>query len=253
MESIEREEYKKRMNLYKKLGAEDFQKVVFEVERIKFKLLKKLCPNFIKHYDKYCDGLRNKMIKKAKSEKDIQDVNRCINFYKLEMRREFNKEQNRNYHMNPNDSNEILKYLNWNKEVHQTGLAKDLVLIPLVTAGSIFITPWLTPLLAYELFSAFINFECINIQNYNICRYKLLEDKIKVRQERKVKATMEEYGDVAKIISNKIDTCEKLPSMVEIIESLEDKEQAEKLKRLVLREYKQRQEIKEKQLVRGNE
>jgi hypothetical protein len=253
MERIEREQYKKKIKLYENLGALDFQKVVFAVERLKFKILKKVSPNFITHYDKYCDKLRKKLIKDAKTEEDIRSVNSYINHIKLEMRREFNNEQNKNYHINSNDSTEIIKYLNYNKEVHQSSLVKDLILIPITTVGTIFITPWLTPLLAYEILSAFIDFECINIQNYNICRYKLIEDKLKQREERKIKETIEEYGDVAEIVTEKIETSEKLPSMNEIIDGLETKEQLDKLRKLITKELERKNTDKSKLYVRGNE
>ncbi len=252
MKMIEREQYKKKIKLHKALGAEEFQKVVFKVEQIKFKVLKKVCPNFIKYFDKYCDRYRNKLLRKATSDKDVKEVNRYINFLKMDMRREFNSEQNRNYHMKKEASTDIYKYLVWNKDVHKSSLVKDLVLIPITTAGSIFITPWLTPLLAYEMLSAFINFECINIQNYNICRYKLIEDKLKEREERKIQASIEEYGDVAEILDKKIETSDKLPSMNEIIDSLETKEQAEKLRKIIIQQLQEKNIDKSKLLIRGN-
>lgn len=251
MENIEREEYKRKINLYKKLGAEDFQKVVFAVERIKFKVLKKVCPNFLKHYEKYCEKSRKKQLRNAHTEEEVRSINRYINFLILETRKEYNSEQNRNYHMNPNDSEDILKYLNWNKSVHKEGLIKDLVLIPIVATASVVVTPWLTPLLAYEIVSAFINFECINIQNYNICRYKLVEDKIKQREERKVKKNIEEYGDIARVISDKLETSEKLPTMSEIIDSFTTKEQAEKFKKIITKELQGRNSEKEKINIKG--
>ena len=55
MENSEKLKYKQKMRLCKKLGAEKFQKVVFEIEKMKFKILKTICPNFIKYFDKYYD------------------------------------------------------------------------------------------------------------------------------------------------------------------------------------------------------
>lgn len=252
MENIERAKYKKRIKVCEMFGAEEFQKVVFAAERIKFKVLKKVSPNFIKHYDKYCDKERNRMIKYAKTEEEIKEINRYTNFNKMLMRREFNSEQNRNYHINSNDLTDIYRYLKMNKKIHVESLIKDIVLIPIVAAGSILITPWLTPLLAYELISAFINIECINIQDYNICRYKLVEDKLKQREERKNNAAIKEYGDIAKVVNEKIETSDKLPSMTEIIDGFESKEQVEKFKRIVLKELKGRNIEEGKVYVRGN-
>lgn len=252
MDIIEIQAYKKKMKTCEQLGAVDFQKVVFEVERIKFKLIKKICPNFIKYYDKYCDNLRNKLVDGVHDTKKIKEINSYINFIKLEMRKELNTEKNRNYHINKNDSEDIYKYLLWNKNVHKKGLIKDLVAIPVTTVGTVVLTPWLTPLLVYEMFSAFINFECINIQNYNICRYKLVEDKLKEREERKLQKNIEEYGEIAKVVTEKIETSEKLPSLKDIIDSLEEKEQVEKLRRIIIRELEERELTNNKTLVRGN-
>ena len=47
METKEKEKYKKKAALCEKLGAKKFQKVVFQVEKMKYKILKKICPNYI--------------------------------------------------------------------------------------------------------------------------------------------------------------------------------------------------------------
>ena len=44
--SVEREKEKKQLKKYKRLGAEEFQKVVLKVEELKFKILKTCFPNF---------------------------------------------------------------------------------------------------------------------------------------------------------------------------------------------------------------
>ena len=55
----------KQIELCKKLGATDFQKLVFLVEKIKFKVLKTLVPNYIKYFDKHVDRITNKKLKYA--------------------------------------------------------------------------------------------------------------------------------------------------------------------------------------------
>ena len=55
MTKEEKEKYNKKIKLYERLGAEKFQNVVFAVEKIKFKIIKKCFPNFLKFYDKQCD------------------------------------------------------------------------------------------------------------------------------------------------------------------------------------------------------
>ena len=48
-------DYKKNQEICIKLAAESIQKVVVKVEDLKYKLLKKLWPNFISFYDKLID------------------------------------------------------------------------------------------------------------------------------------------------------------------------------------------------------
>ena len=51
----EKEMYNKKIKLYERLGAEKFQDLVFVVEKIKFKIIKKFFPNIEKWFDKRCD------------------------------------------------------------------------------------------------------------------------------------------------------------------------------------------------------
>ena len=93
MTKAEREEYKKKKKLYKKLGAEKFQGIVFQVESIKFKILKKLCPNYIKYYDKWCDFREKRVLKKATTDLEKEKIKENTKFLKMEMRREFNQKR----------------------------------------------------------------------------------------------------------------------------------------------------------------
>ena len=129
---MEKNEYKKKMKLYESFGALKFQKLVFLIEKIKFKVLKKLCPNFIYYFDKYCDWKEKKRVKKAKTEKEIKKIKKQTKKAKMAMRQEWNEEKNRNYHMNPKKPTEIVAYLEWNKNIHKKGLITNAVLIPII-------------------------------------------------------------------------------------------------------------------------
>ena len=100
---------------------------------------------------------------------------------KMAMRKEWHREQNRNYHMDPNKPTEILEYLNWNKDIHMKGIIKNAIAIPcLAVAAGFGLWPTVVlPFLALELGSLFINFQCVNIQNCNIYRYKEKEEAMK--------------------------------------------------------------------------
>ena len=233
MTKEEKQKYNKKIKLYEKLGAEKFQNIVFSVEKLKFKVIKKCFPNFLKHYDKHCDRTEKRLLRNAKTEEEIKDIKRSIQFSKMAIRKEMNQEKNRNYHMDSSRPTEIYKYLEWNKSVHEKSLIADGVLIVLT---SIAIACGLTiaiPVLIAEIINAGIDFECINIQNWSICKYKRCEEAIKKKQFRKISHNIDNYGDVASEIDKAISNSEKLPSTGEIISNIEDQEKLDQMMRLI--------------------
>jgi len=256
MEKNEIELYRKKKKLYDKLGASKFQEVVFAVERLKYKFMKKFMPNFIEHYDKRVEKQQRIKLKKAKTEEERRKINKTANYSKLRTHREINREENRNYHMNKADATEIYGYLEWNKRIHKKGLINNAIFGTIWTTA-IFIapsvaTPYLIALLAIEGIKAIVNFECVNLQNYNMCRYKLIEDKITQRELKRVKSEINDYGEAAKIVHEKIVTEAKLPSMTEMIDSMETTDQLEQFKNILLREKARREEEKQKVLSKSN-
>ena len=249
MNQLERTKYRKAIKRYEKLGAARFQKVVFAVERLKYKAIKTFCPNFIMHYDRICDRKKKRLLKKAKTEQERKQIIQDIRFEKMAMRKELNQEQNRNYHMSKKNPTEIYPYLEWNKKVHKNGLIKNGVLIPFLLAGSIAHIPGCLPLLIWECISAGINFECINIQNYSMARYKLVEERLKRQEERRRQEAIKEYHEASTVIGKQIEKKEELPSFREIIDSVETREQIRQLKKLLLIETQDRG----LELVGGNE
>ena len=246
MEKQEREKYKKKQRLYKKLGAEKFQKVVFKVEELKFKIIKRFFPNFIKWYDKYCDFQKKSALKHAKTEEEQQQIIRSIKFAKMAMRKELNTEKNRNYHLDSKKPTEIIEYLKWNKDIHKKGLIKDGILIALLVGGVVLQIPGCIPLLVFELLSAGINFECINIQNYNLCRTKVIEEALRKREEKQTERNIREFGEASKVIHKSIEQCESLPTFDEIIANIDSKEQLRQMRALLKKEQEDR--AKQKQL-----
>ena len=230
---MEEVDYKKKIKRCEKLGADKFQKVVFVVEQLKFKIIKKCFPNFIKRYDKSCDKKRDRALKKATTEEERKSI---INYYrnqKMMVRKEFNREQNRNYHIDPNKPTEMLHYLNWNKKVHKKGMVKNAILIPVFgVASALGVWPAI-PLLAMEVGSLFINFQCVNIQNCNIYRYKEKEEAMKRLEERRTKKNIAEYREAASVVSKVMEETEDIPSLSKIIDRVQTKEEAEQLKALI--------------------
>ena len=68
------EELDRQIELSRKLGAEQFQKLVFLVEKIKFKALKKLVPNYLTYFDKHVDKITKKKLAYANSEEERQAI-----------------------------------------------------------------------------------------------------------------------------------------------------------------------------------
>ncbi len=240
MDPIERLKYRKAMKRYEQLGAVRFQKVVFAVERIKFKVIKKLFPNFIMHYDRICDRKKRRLLRKSKTEQERRQIIQDTQFEKMAMRKELNQEQNRNYHMSKKHPTEIYPYLEWNKRIHRNGLMKNGVLIPFLIAGSIAHIPGCLPLLIWECISAGINFECVNIQNYSMARYKLVEERLKRQEEQRRQEAIKEYYEASAVIGKQMEKKEDLPSFDEIIDSVENREQLRQLKKLLLKETQDR-------------
>ena len=225
-----KELWKRKINLHKKLGAERFQKVVFSVEKGKYKVLKTICPNFLKYYNKWNDFHRNRQLKRVTTEEERKRIIRKFNEEKLLVKKEFVREQNRNYHMNENNPTEFIKYLNWNKDIHKKELQKDAVLIPLLGAGIAIGLPGLAALLIIELFSAAINWQCVNIQDYNIARYKYSEPMLRKLEARQIKKRNSEYTEEKELIGTLTQENERIPTIEEIIASIKTPEQAAQIR-----------------------
>ena len=140
-------EYKRKKELHEKLGALGFREIVFKLERLKFKVMKKICPNFVVYYEKWCDFNTKRMIGKAKSSEEAELIELVNKISKLKTKKEWNKEENRNYHIDNKYPTQIINYLNWNKAIHQKNLKNDVVAISLLSLGTYYSLPLMLPLL----------------------------------------------------------------------------------------------------------
>lgn len=218
------------MELHEKLGAQKFQKVVFAIERGKYKVIKTVCPNFLKYYNKWADFRRNRQLKNKTSEEEQKKIIRKFNEEKLLMKKEFVREQNRNYHIDKNNPTEFIKYLNWNKKIHKKGLIKDACIISLLGTSIALGFIGTIPLLIAELISAGINWQCINIQDYNIARYKYSEPMLRKVEQQQIKKRNSEYIQGKELIGNLTKDNEKIPTVEEIIASIKTPEQAAQIR-----------------------
>lgn len=215
---------KEKKSYYKLLGAEYWQKVVFKAEEIKFNIID-LFPWITKYYEKMCDkNFERSLRKQPDSEKELKI------FYqteKLKFRREINLKQNRNYHYDPNQPTAFLNYLHFNKNIHMRGMKKNVILLALLGIEVLFL-PLLPNFLVMiaiiqQLIELFVNFECVNLQNYNISRFedertkKLLE----MKEEKKKKENIQNYANCSKNITASICESQSIPTVYQVVESLQ--------------------------------
>ena len=192
------------------------------------------------------DKERNKMsiLVNIKTEEERKQIIENTKLAKMAMRKELNAEKNRNYHMDSKRPTEIKKYLEWNKSVHTKGLITNGIIIPIAIAGMIFHVPGAIALLVIECLSAAINFECINIQNYNICRIDRMIPILQKREEDRMQQQIEEFGKASEVIHRSIEQSESLPTFDEILANINDPEQLRQMREMFHREQEERQKQK---------
>lgn len=234
------EELDRQIELSRKLGAEQFQKLVFLVEKIKFKALKKLVPNYLTYFDKHVDKITKKKLTYANSEEEKQAIIYRAKMSKMQERREFYQEENRNYHMRRENPTHIIKYLEKNKEIHINGIIRNAFFTGLMIPGVIFGSELALAFLIIEAIGAVINFECINLQNYNICRLIKIKDKMEQREARIRKRDAERYKDISKNIHEAVMETDKIPTIEEILARADTPEKLEQLKQLLAKTKSQR-------------
>lgn len=234
--------YQEKAKLHKKLGAENFQQVVFKVEKVKYKVLKKFGNGFLKLYDKIADKKRDKLLKKKHCKQEVIDIFRKE---KMLLRKEMIYGQNRNYHMEVDATTDFMKYLDWNKQVHKDGLKSNGVIMAGAILGTIVgIPPIITvPLLALETVGAGINAQCINLQEYNIARLKEKEDKLNKIRTKKMERDVAKYQKIAVSVTNALAKTNDLVSEEDIIENIDNMEQLEQLRKLIQSTRSQRNKI----------
>jgi len=232
-------QYEKKIELCEKLGALQFQKIVFGLEKIKFKVIKKLFPNYIEMLDKIYDKKRDKQLEKLNPEDNRLGV---INYYRTQKflaRKEFYEEKNRNYHMDKINPVEFINYLNWNKKVHVNGIKKNVIII-LISSVLIPLFPMISIVTICELISLVINFECVNLQNYNINRFYQKEEKLKKIHEYQNSKIIKKYDQCIEIISDELTKTQEIPTVENITSRITTREQLEQMKALINSQLQQR-------------
>ena len=236
----ENKDLNKKMEICKKLGAVQFKKIVFIVEKIKFKALKKLVPNYLKYFDKHVDKLTKKRLKDAKTEEEKQIIIYKSKIDKMQERREFYQEENRNYHIRKENPTQIIKYLELNKKIHKNGLVGNAIFGLLTIPGLIFGSKLALMFLVFEIIEAIINFECINLQNYNICRLTKVKDKIEKKEKAKIERDSVLYKEISEDIHKVVMEKDEIPTIDDILACADTPEKLEQLKQLLAKTKSQR-------------
>lgn len=215
-ENIEKN-YPKLLKIYDKYCGFK-EKTINQIDELKETVRKKvkaINPKIIDFYDDYLK--EEDPLKGLESKEKIRKLIELTKYSKMFMRKEFYQEKNRNYHIDPKTPTAIYEYLKWNKKIHVRGMLKNAVTIPITIVFSLVGFEFLLPLLLYELVSLGINFECVNIQNYSICRYKITEKVLKKQEKLKIDESIKNYGSAQELITKSIVMQDDLPKLDDII------------------------------------
>lgn len=237
-----------KKKLYEFLGAKWFQKVVLGLEKLKFKVIDKVFPNnkLYNIFEKIIDKNKNRSLKKVINEEQKMIILNKYKYKKMKLKRQLVNCQNDNYHLNLINVDDFKKYLEWNKEVHKKGLIKNLIVI-LIAIPTVILTGELiftiaSIILGWNIFSGIINFECVNLQNYNLVRYEEKYERLKRAEENLGKRNIKKYKDANKVIAKTIEKSIDIPTINDIIESVQTEEEKKQIIKLI--ENEQRKRIK---------
>lgn len=203
--------------LAKRLGAKEFQKLVYKVEDIKYSLLKNQLSFLVPIVEKIMKNRKNRLINKT-SDPVKQEL--IENNYKNDLilfRKELNQEKNRNYHFDIDYSKNFKNYLLWNKDVHLKGIIKNLVILALSTAALVLSQGLIFNVaLALAIINSIglvINFECVNLQNYHLARFERVETKLEERKKNALLQKTQKYGNAINAINKQIEKSDSLPKL----------------------------------------
>ena len=72
-----------------------------------------------------------------------------------------------------------------------------------------------------------------DIIDTNIYRYKMREETMQRLEERRTKKNVEQYSEAGAAISRSMEKTEDIPTLTEVIDSIQTKEELEQLRKLV--------------------
>ncbi len=233
-------DYKKEQELYKKRGALKFKDFVLKLEEKKYRIIKKLFPNIITRYDKLFDLRKKYELKRSKTEEERKQIIKKYQQAKMMVRIQYNNNENANYHISNLRPTQMYHYAQWNKRVHERGLKKDIA-VSLAAIGLSVLNPLTLVIVPFEIASLAIDYQCINLQKYNISRMEEKQETIKRMEAKRVTREVKSHGEAAKVISKTLDSTENLPEPKDVIENITSIEQLHQIKDMLLREKQKRE------------
>ena len=229
-----------RLKLYRLLGAEVFQNVVFKIEKLKYKLLDKI-PNIERKIDALID-FKYRLLSYLHKDR-IPEYNEKKKFSKMRYRKEIYMKKNINYHCNMEYPSEFIKQLEFNKDVHMKGITYNIGALIAIILGS-FIFPISSSLLIilsiYQVLALFINFECVNLQNYNLERFnnERRQNSFQKKTERSYRSNYQKYGKASEKICELLKNSSNIPSIDDTISVMETEEERKALLALAQKQKK---------------
>lgn len=224
-----------KMKWCKRLGALQFQKLVFLLEKVKYWIIEKFFPNTVEKYNKRLDKSMYKKLLKCNSEKERKEIINKYRFAKLKYKKEINTKENRNYHIDLNHPTEFINYLENNKRIHVNGFKSNIITTFIgIIICLILNNPYpiiFNSFLFIEFVSAIINLECINLQNYNLCRFhdERVQRILKNQEEKKKNRFEKDLSEGKKVIGRAFEKTSDIPTLDEVISQITNKREIEQL------------------------
>ncbi len=229
-----------KLRLYKFLGAEFFQKVVFKVEKLKYNIMKRI-PNIEEKIDFLIDKQADLAIWFNKDKREEYEEKR--KFSKMRYRKELYSEKNNNYHCSMEYPIEFIRQLEFNKKIHMSGIKINIGSLLALFVGSFIFSislPIMVLLTLYQVICLVVNFECVNLQNYNLERFnnERLQQKFKIKTVRSYQNNYKKYGHASDKIEKLVKKSSTIPSVSDTIGVMETVEEKSELLALAQKQKK---------------
>lgn len=100
-------------------------------------------------------------------------------------------------------------------------------------------------ILVGNILAGIINFECVNLQNYNLLRYEEKYDKLKKVEEKIAARNIKKYRDANEIIAKTMEKSIDIPTVDDIMENAKTDEQKKQILALIENEQRKRKKYKD--------